>query len=266
MDANLGPPFSDPEISDGETTWRFDRTFLTSNWTCIWGRGCLGILPQPAPHLGQGCCSMGADLDGDDEARRIAALAATLQPARFEHHGAASECGVFADSSCRSTRVVDGACIFLNRPGFAGGAGCALHLAALDSGESPIDWKPSVCWQLPIKVDWEPGDDGTEVATVRGWTRSDWGTEGATMAWAAPRAPWPMPATGRWSTPWPRNWRPSSAPRCSSNSGAASAARRGLHDHDGSEHLAPLHPLEGGLDVAETDRLRHEAVEVEATP
>jgi len=40
-----------------------------------------------------------------------------------------------------------------------------------------------VCWQLPIKVDWDEGDDGREVATVRGWTRADWGEEGETMAW-----------------------------------------------------------------------------------
>ncbi len=171
------------EITAGDTTWRFEESFLTSNWTCIWGRGCLGILPRPAPELGHGCCSIGAELDGADEARRIAALAATLEPERFEHHEAASAGGIFADASRTGTRVVDGACIFLNRPGFGGGAGCALHLAALDSEESPIDFKPSVCWQLPIKVDWEPADDGTEVATVRGWTRHDWGAEGETMAW-----------------------------------------------------------------------------------
>jgi hypothetical protein len=171
------------EITDGGTTWRFDESFLTSNWTCIWGRGCLGILARPAPELGHGCCSIGAELDGEDEARRIAALAATLDPERFEHHETARAGGIFADASRTGTRVVDGACIFLNRPGFDGGAGCALHLAALASDESPIDFKPSVCWQLPIKVDWEPADDGTEVATVRGWTRRDWGAEGETMAW-----------------------------------------------------------------------------------
>jgi hypothetical protein len=179
--APMNPPIA--EISDGDTTWRFDRSFLTSNWTCIWGRGCLGILPYPAAELGQGCCSIGADLDGDDEARLIGALADTLEPSRFEYHATAVEGGVFGDATRNSTRVVDGACIFLNRTGFNGGAGCALHLAALDSGESPIDFKPSVCWQLPIKVDWEPGDDGTEIATVRGWTRGDWGAEGDTMAW-----------------------------------------------------------------------------------
>jgi hypothetical protein len=170
-------------IDTGDTIWRFDRSFLMSNWTCIWGRGCLGILPEPAPERGHGCCSLGADLDDEDEARRIAALAATLSPDRFEHHDEAREGGVFADTTRTSTRLVDGACIFLNRPGFVGGAGCALHLAALDAHESPIDWKPSVCWQLPIKVDWAQGDDGIEVATVRAWARRDWGNDGETMAW-----------------------------------------------------------------------------------
>src|SRR3954454_16277870 len=171
------------EIVDGQTTWRFDRSFLASNWTCIWGRGCLGILAEPAENLGHGCCSIGADLDGTDEAMLISALAATLDPARFEQHAAAAAGGVFGDARRCNTRVVDGACIFLNRPGFAGGAGCALHLAAIDSDESPTDWKPSVCWQLPIKVDSEPRDDGTEVATVRAWSRADWGEDGESMAW-----------------------------------------------------------------------------------
>jgi len=173
------------EVVAGDTVWRFDAAFLRSSWTCIWGRGCLGILPDPAEHLGHGCCSMGADLDGEDEARRISALAATLVPDRFQYHVQAREAGIFSDATRTSTRVVDDACIFLNRPGFAGGAGCALHLEAIDAGESPIDWKPSVCWQLPIKVDWEEADDGsgTEVATVRRWSRPDWGEDGDTMAW-----------------------------------------------------------------------------------
>jgi hypothetical protein len=171
------------EVRDGETTWRFDRDFLTSNWTCIWGRGCLGIGPEPAAPLALGCCSVGADLGDDDEARLIAALAATLDDQVFEHHAEAGEGGIFRDASRRHTRIVDGACIFLNRPGFPGGAGCALHLSATRSGEPAREWKPSVCWQLPIRVDWREAADGTEVATVRRWSREDWGTEGRTMAW-----------------------------------------------------------------------------------
>jgi hypothetical protein len=177
------------EIADGPTIWRFDRRFLTSNWTCIWGRGCQGILDQPAEHLGQGCCSVGAEMADEDEAMMTAALAATLSPERFEHHLDASRDGVFSDDTRTNTRLVDGACIFLNRPGFTGGAGCALHLAAIELGESPTEWKPSVCWQLPIKVDWEPQDDGRETATLHAWRRADWGAEGETMAWCCTEEP-----------------------------------------------------------------------------
>jgi hypothetical protein len=177
----MGNPIE--EIADGDIVWRFDTAFLTSNWTCLWGHGCKGILAEPAEHLGQGCCSIGAELDDGDEARTIAALAACLLPERFEHHAAAQEGGIFADETRTKTRIVDGACIFLNRPDFSGGAGCALHLAAIDAGESPTDWKPSVCWQLPLRVDWGVSNDGTESATVRGWTRRDWGAQGETMAW-----------------------------------------------------------------------------------
>jgi hypothetical protein len=175
------PPVT--EITDGDTTWRFDDTFLTSHWNCIWGRGCLGILDQPAAELGQGCCSVGAVLDGDDEAMRISALADTLDSEVFQFHAEAVTGGIFADDTRGATRVVDGACIFLNRPDFAAGGGCALHLAARAAGESPIDWKPSVCWQLPIKVDWSDDGAGGEVATLRAWSRADWGPEGETMAW-----------------------------------------------------------------------------------
>jgi len=90
---------------------------------------------------------------------------------------------VFNDEKRDNTRVVDGACIFLNRPGFSGGSGCALHLAAVASEESPVEWKPSVCWQLPVKVDWVQTSPTTEHATVRRWSRGDWGDEGETMAW-----------------------------------------------------------------------------------
>jgi hypothetical protein len=171
------------EIRDGETIWRFDRAFLDSRWTCIWGRGCKGIENEPAEELGLGCCSIGAELGDEDEARMIDALAATLSPEGFQQHTEAREGGIFRDASRNHTRVVDGACIFLNRPGFTGGAGCALHLAAVEYGEPTTDWKPSVCWQLPIKVDWQMGEEDVEIATVRRWARRDWGEEGATMAW-----------------------------------------------------------------------------------
>ena len=170
-------------IETADTVWHVDRSFVTSTWTCIWGRGCLGILADPAPELNQGCCSVGAHLDGAEEAATVGGLTATLDPARFQFHAEAAAGGVYADEARTNTRVVEGACIFLNRPGFAGGEGCALHLAALDDGESPLDWKPSVCWQLPVKVDWSDAGDGRERAVLRAWSRADWGDDGDPMHW-----------------------------------------------------------------------------------
>ena len=176
-------------IVDGDVTWRLDRGFLTSNWTCIWGRGCKGILDVPAEHLNQGCCSIGAELADPEEAMTISALAATLDPEFFQFHQAIDADDVFSDGDRTNTKIVDGACIFLNRPGFEGGEGCALHIAAIRAGESPTAWKPSVCWQLPIKVDWKPSSDGRETATLRRWERRDWGDDGDSMHWCCTEGP-----------------------------------------------------------------------------
>ena len=124
----------------------------------------------------------------------VAAYAALLTPDQWQHHAAGNErdtdgtlTGIFGDPDRTHTRVVDGACVFLNRPGFAGGEGCALHIAAAAADESPTEWKPSVCWQLPLRIDWETIDDTPDLeverATVRRWSRADWGEHGTTMAW-----------------------------------------------------------------------------------
>ena len=172
--------FTDPV--DG-TQWRVDMDFVGSNWRCIWGEGCEGILEHRAAELNQGCCSVGAHLIDEEEARLISALGVSLDPDRFQQHEVASTDGVLADGPQPATRVVDGACIFFNKPGFDGGEGCALHLAAEDEGEAPMDWKPSICWQAPLKVD--SGEDGTK--TLRPWRRSDWGP-GEHLAWCCTEA------------------------------------------------------------------------------
>ena len=176
--------FEDPV--DG-TVWRVDATFLTSNWTCIWGNGCKGILTEDAEHLNQGCCSHGAQFLDEEEAMNTGALALTLDPSRFQFHAEAAADGIYADEQRTLTRTVDGACIFHNRPGFSGGEGCALHLAAVDEGESPTTWKPSVCWQLPLRA--EVQEDGSKV--LRHWARSDWDDEESTIAWCCTEEPEP---------------------------------------------------------------------------
>jgi len=168
--------FVDPV--DG-TVWHVDVDFIDSNWTCIWGKGCEGILETPSAALNQGCCSVGAQMIDHDEALRISALGLSLESEIFQYADVALEHGLFSDESRSNTRVVDGACIFHNRPGFAGGEGCALHLAALEDDENPLEYKPSICWQAPLKVDHH--DDGSK--TLRPWKRADWDGGLEAMAW-----------------------------------------------------------------------------------
>lgn len=173
--------------ADPSVEWHFDRAFMASHWECTWGRGCLGILAAPAAHLGQGCCSVGAQLADETEAMTVSASAAAIPDHLWQYRNAVDEHDVFTDERRAFTKVVDGACIFFNRPGFAGGTGCALHLAALECGERPLDWKPAVCWQAPVKVieTAQHRDDGTPVTlvTVRPWRRSDWGDGSDPIAW-----------------------------------------------------------------------------------
>ncbi len=181
--------FEDP---DEDRTWVFDLTFLTSRWGCIFGRGCPGILAEPAPELGHGCCSHGAHLSGDDDRRRVLALAGVLDDAVWQHRRLALRRGGPTKVSRAGevvTRLVDGACIFLNRPGFPGGAGCALHRAALERGQRPLDWKPEVCWQLPLRRIDETDQYGHVTSTVREWKRRDWGGGGEEFHWWCTDAP-----------------------------------------------------------------------------
>jgi hypothetical protein len=175
--------FEDP---DEDRTWVFDLTYLTSSWRCIFGDGCLGVLTGPAADLVQGCCSYGAHfVDEDDEATTLA-YAARLTDEQWQFKGAAKRKGgptKINKEGERKSRLVDGACIFLNRPDFHSGPGCALHSAALMAGERPLDWKPDVCWQLPLRLEEHTDDHGHVTSTIREWKRRDWGPGGEEFHW-----------------------------------------------------------------------------------
>jgi hypothetical protein len=171
--------------------WRLDAGVLTSRYRCLWGDGCQGIHDERRPELMDGCCSVGVVLRDVEEARTITALAATIPDERFQHAEAARERGgpVHQRGGVWTTHLVDGACIFLNRPGFGGGAGCALHVEAVHVGDRPADWKPQTCTRVPIRVEERDRSDGCTEVTVRAWQRADWGPGGATMAWWCTEAP-----------------------------------------------------------------------------
>ncbi len=191
-----GPPpsahewvsFEDP---DEERTWVFDVTFLLSSWTCIFGRGCQGVLTSATPELAQGCCSYGAHFSDEEDAARVEAVAATLTDDQWQFRRQGARRGVIkvTPSGATVTRMVQGACIFLNRPGFARGAGCALHVAAVDRGQRPLELKPNVCWQLPLRREDVDDGNGHVTSTLRQWDRRHWGEGGGEFHWWCTESP-----------------------------------------------------------------------------
>lgn len=187
--------FADP--ADAGRLFRCDTTWLRSRWMCIFGQGCRGIYADSPT---TGCCTLGAHFADDDDRDRTLRWVAELPDELWAHRSAGLRDGIVghdADGD-EQTRVVDGACIFLNPPDFPGGAGCALHHLALARGLDPQQTKPDVCWQLPMRRDYEERSwpDGTEVEVVviteydrRGWGPGghdlDWYCSGATEAHVA---------------------------------------------------------------------------------
>lgn len=174
-----------------ERTWVFDVTFLLSRWECIYGRGCQGVLTGPAPERVEGCCSYGAHFSDEADESRVAAAALTLDAGQWQFRAEGRRRGVAktAAGGERVTRLVADACVFLNRPGFSGGPGCALHRAALDRGQRPLDLKPEVCWQLPLRREDRDDGGGHVTSTVIEWGRADWGAGGEDFHWWCTEAP-----------------------------------------------------------------------------
>ncbi len=176
--------FDDP--ADPDQRLRCDLTWLCSYWACIFGSGCRGIY---ADRPDDGCCTLGAHFsDADDEAR-VARFVPRLTAADWQFRDVGRADGwteVDADGE-RKTAVHEGACIFLNRPGFAGGPGCALHAWALRKDRHPLRTKPDVCWQLPVRrlyrdVSRSDGSTYTEL-TITEYDRRGWGEGGHDLDW-----------------------------------------------------------------------------------
>ncbi len=184
--------FVDPD--DTDQIFRCDLTWLTSRWSCIFGQGCPGIY---ADRPADGCCTLGAHFADEDDERRVALAAQQLTGSQWQYQRDAEAGGwvEFEDPDQvgegeqpgRKTRVVDGACIFLNRPGWAAGEGCALHLLALSQGREVVETKPDVCWQLPIRRQFRTvtrTDDTTYTEVSIGeYGRDGWGPGGHDLDW-----------------------------------------------------------------------------------
>lgn len=187
--------FTDP--SNEEHLIAADLTWLLSRWTCVFGTpACQGII-EGRPD--DGCCSHGAFLSDDDDRANLDAAVKLLNKDewQFAKKGRGKK-GYLEDDELEGepairTRRVDGACIFLNRPGFAGGAGCALHIMAMRREVEPLTVKPEVCWQLPIRrtQEWVDRPDGVQIlrTVITEYDRRGWGEGGLDLEWYCSGSP-----------------------------------------------------------------------------
>jgi hypothetical protein len=192
--------FEDP--ADAEHWIRADATWLCSSYTCIFGRGCHGIVEG---RDADGCCSHGAFYTDKADEKKTRKYAAMLTRDDWQYYEKAAKGGnreklaiterdsIGEDENRRRTRRVDGACIFLNRPGFPAGAGCSLHQLAMKMGHEPFEFKPEVCWQLPVRrsQDWVERPDDTQilVSTITEFDRRGWGEGGHDLTWYCSGSP-----------------------------------------------------------------------------
>lgn len=191
-------PAWDPAAApDGpDRVFRVDLTWLTSSWTCIFGRGCPGIY---AERPDDGCCTMGAHFTDADDESRVAGFVELLGPEDWQRRldGAVVGREVWTeaddDGARKTRRAADGACVFLNDPDFPGGGGCALHGLALRLGKEPLETKPDVCWQLPLRRSYRDVErpDGTsyQEVTIAEFDRRGWGPGGHDLDWYCTGAP-----------------------------------------------------------------------------
>jgi hypothetical protein len=186
--------FVDP--ADRKHVIRADLTWLLSRWTCIFARGCHGIV---AGRDAEGCCSHGAFFTDADDEKRIRDAARRLTPQTWQHYRRGFKNYTEMDTidgqnAARRTATRDGGpCVFLNDADFQGGGGCALHAQALRDGVHPLDYKPDVCWQLPIRRDQEwskrPDNSRVLVTTLTEFDRRGWGEGGHDLHWWCTSSP-----------------------------------------------------------------------------
>jgi hypothetical protein len=188
--------FQDP--ADSAHWIRADLTWLCSRWTCIFGRGCHGTVSGQAS---TGCCNHGAYFSDRDDEKRTRRFAEQLTREDWQLYDRGHRNGNLRfsekveddEEKRRKTRTYDGACIFANREDHPGGIGCALHGLALRLGMNPLETKPEVCWQLPVRreQEWIDRPDGTRIlrSSIAEFDRRGWGEGGHDLDWYCTSSP-----------------------------------------------------------------------------
>jgi hypothetical protein len=182
MRAATGPvewlTFPDPDDPDHQ--FRVNVSFMLSNYECIFGRGCPGLMDtQAAPDLG--CCHRGVTFFDDDDFAHVSKMVDQLAAEDCDNLDHVRTRGWYLTSPSGKpykTRKVGGACIFDNRVGGATGKpGCAFHHLAARSGLHHSDTKPHICWSIPLNFSAEDAEEpgGRTTMIVSAFTADAWG-------------------------------------------------------------------------------------------
>jgi hypothetical protein len=181
MRAARGPldwlTFPDPD--DADHRFRVNVSFLLSNYRCIWGCGCPGLLNARADSEAA-CCERGVTFVDEDDFAHVADMVEELTAEDCDNLEHVRERGWYlAGPSGRpyKTRKLGGSCIFTNRTGGpAGKPGCSFHHLAARQGKHPSETKPSICWTLPLNFSHEAPEEpgGPHTTIVSAFTADAW--------------------------------------------------------------------------------------------
>ena len=175
--------FEDP---DEDRTWVFDVTFLTSNWTCIFGRAA-GRADRAAPELVQGCCSYGAHFTDEDDSPDVEAMAERLTADQWQFRkawpnkrgGIAKITATARPSPGSSTAPAS------SSTGPASPAARAAPSTGRRSRPASGSWtgSPRCAGSCRCAGSTSTDDYGHVTSTVREWKRRDWGEGGDEFHW-----------------------------------------------------------------------------------
>ena len=182
--------FEDP---NEDRTWMFDVTFLLSNWTCIWGAGCQGVLTGPAAGAQPGVLLVRRALprqrrlQAGDPLRQAAHARAVAVPRRREEAGRVRD----PPEERRLAHPARGRRVHLPEPpGLRGRRGLrAPHRRASRPASASSTGSPRSAGSCPIRQVDSTDENGHVTSTVREWKRRDWGEGGFEFHWWCTDAP-----------------------------------------------------------------------------
>ena len=170
---------------------RCDLTWLTSSYMCIFGQGCHGIYAD-APDVG--CCTLGAHFADKDDEKRVATY---VDHARRRSSGSSEAAGPQgaqegldrASTTTASARPAPSRSTASRRASSTTAptsrrrrrAAPCTHWRS-STGKNPLETKPDVCWQLPIRRTFRNVERQDGTSTPRSRSASTTGAAGGPAA------------------------------------------------------------------------------------